>query len=324
MIRISVVVPTYKRPETLERCLDALVGQDFDAREFEIIVADDGDERRIADLVRRWTVKTGGAPSIQYVPVRGTQGPAGARNRGWRNALGQVIAFTDDDTMPRPNWLSEGWKAMAQGAAAAAGRVHVPLPEGEPTDYQKDIKRMETCEFVTANCFVRRQAMQAIGGFDERFTSAWREDSDLQFMLLKAFGTVVAAPDAVVEHPVRDEGSWLHVLRAHRKILFDALLYKKHPVLYRERIRRSPPWHYYAIVVGALLVMFGPLSMVGIKWLGLAMWFFFTAGFCVKRLRGTSRSPRHVLGIILTSFAIPFVAVYWRLVGAWRFRVFFL
>ena len=49
-----------------------------------------------------------------------------------------------------------------------------------------------------------------------------------------------------------------------------------------------------------------------------------TAAFCLKRLRGTSRSPRHVLEIILTSIAIPFVAVYWRLVGAWRFRVFFL
>ncbi|HET9579308.1 MAG TPA: glycosyltransferase family 2 protein, partial [Usitatibacter sp.] len=204
-----------------------------------------------------------------------------------------------------------------------AGRGVVPVP-ATPTDYEKDIARMHTAEFLTANCVVRRQAMQAIGGFDERFTAAWREDSDLQFRLLRNFGTVVALPAAIVEHPVRAPEGWFHNLKQHRKIVFDALLYKKHPQMYRERIRRSPPWHYYAIVLGALVALFWPIWQPAVKWVGFAAWFLLTAAFCARRLRGTSRSPRHVLQMVVTSIAIPFVAVYWRLAGALRFRVFFL
>ena len=46
-------------------------------------------------------------------------------------------------------------------------------------------------EFVTANCFCRREVLEAVGGFDERFTAAWREDSDLHFRLLDTGGTIV-------------------------------------------------------------------------------------------------------------------------------------
>ena len=53
-------------------------------------------------------------------------------------------------------------------------------------------------------------------------------------------------------HPVRNE-RWGVCLRQQRNAFYDALLYKKHPQLYRERIRRSPPWNYYAIVALTLL-----------------------------------------------------------------------
>jgi hypothetical protein len=57
---------------------------------------------------------------------------------------------------------------------------------------------------------------------------------------------------------------------------------------------------------------------------GMAFWLGLTASFAVKRLRGTSRDPAHVREMIVTSILIPFVAIYWRLAGAWRFRVLFL
>src|SRR5207244_12953942 len=66
----------------------------------------------------------------------------------------------------------------------------------------------------------------------------------------KAF---VDAPDAVVVHPLRP-ASWGVSLRQQRKSMFNALLYKKHPRLYREKIQAAPPWHYYGIV-GALLAL---------------------------------------------------------------------
>ena len=215
---VSVVVPTYRRPDLLERCLKALVAQNFPADAFEIVVADDGPDESTRRLVREWALRTGGAPEIRYGPVNGTPGPAGARNRGWETADSPVIAFTDDDTVPRPDWLVEGYQVILASPKhlAATGRVIVPLPRDRaPTDYEKDLAQLGTAEFVTANCFVRRSALEAIGGFDERFTSAWREDSDLQFTLMKTLrGDIVKAPRALVEHPPR-QMTWTDNLRAH-------------------------------------------------------------------------------------------------------------
>jgi len=325
---VSVVVPTYRRPEMLERCLKALLAQRFPADAFEIVVADDGPDEATRRTVRELALRTGGAPEIRYVPVTGSQGPAGARNRGWEAADSPVIAFTDDDTVPHPDWLVEGYQVILASPRhlAATGRVVVPLPKDRaPTDYEKDLAQLATAEFVTANCFVRRSALEAIGGFDERFTSAWREDSDLQFTLMKSLrGDIVKAPRAVVEHPVR-RMTWQDNLHAHRKILFDALLFKKHPDLYRERIRRSPPWNYYVIVAAILgMVAFGLADAYVPFATCFAVWLILTTRFTLKRLEGTSQAKEHVLDIVLGSIAIPPVAVFWRLMGALRFRVLFL
>ncbi|MFL5580122.1 MAG: glycosyltransferase family 2 protein [Gemmatimonadaceae bacterium] len=325
-LAVSVVVPTYRRPELLERCLEALADQDLDPAGYEIIVVDDGPEAATRGQVERWAARCRGRPMMLYVPVTGTQGPAGARNRGWEAAEGEVIAFTDDDTVPHADWLSAGLRAMEPDVVAAAGRVVVPLPaDRAPTDHERDIARMERCEFVTANCFVRRDALAAVGGFDERFTAAWREDSDLHFSLLALPGRVACAPEAAVEHPVRPVDDWTDGIRQHRKIAFDALLYKKHPRLYRERIRRLPPLDYYGIVLALVTLAAGAvLRAPALALAGFAAWALFTGLFLVRRMKGTSLAPSHVAGLVATSIVIPLVAVYWRLAGAFRYRVVFL
>jgi len=249
-------------------------------------------------------------------------GPAAARNVGWRRATGRIIAFTDDDTIPRADWIAQGFSAFHDDVVAATGVVHVPLSRKPPSDYELDASRLSEGEFVTANCFVKRKALMAVNGFDERFTAAWREDSDLFFSLIEAHGRVVSASDAVVVHPVRP-AHWGVSLRQQRKILFDALLYKKHPRLYRQRIRRAPPWNYYAVVFAIALTFLsviqgwgGLAAIAGLVWAGI------TTEFCVRRLRHTSHAPGHVLEMIASSILIPPLAVFWRLVGAVRFRAY--
>jgi hypothetical protein len=183
---------------------------------------------------------------------------------------------------------------------------------------------LESAEFVTANAFVRRSALLSIGGFDERFERAWREDSDLQFRLLRDAGPVGRSKDAVVLHPVRPE-PWGVCLRQQKNVFFDALLYKKHPRLYRERILPSPPWDYYGIVgltlaAPALWVAdIGGSAAVSLVLAGVGV-----LGLAAKRLRLTSRTPEHVIEMVVTSALIPFLSVYWRLRGAIHFRVLFL
>src|SRR5688572_3416997 len=97
-IKISVVIPTYQRPELLHKCLQALSAQDFDAYSFEVIVVSDGEDARTRKKVLNWQdqFKT----TLRYHALPSRKGPAAARNFGWRKAKGTLIAFTDDDCIP--------------------------------------------------------------------------------------------------------------------------------------------------------------------------------------------------------------------------------
>lgn len=320
-VLVSVVVPTWRRPALLQRCLDALLAQTLHPSLYEVVIADDAPEEAVHELVER--ARTTARCTLRYVPVRATQGAAGARNAGWRAARGGIVAFTDDDTIPDRNWLLEGLRVLARGASAVTGRVVMPLPE-HPTDYEKDAAGLTRAEFVTANCFVRRDALERIDGFDERFTSAWREDSDLHFRLLEAGFRIERAPDAIVVHPVRAAGFGVS-LGQQRKVVFDALLYRKHPRLYRQRIRRVPPLEYYVAAVSVVAATLAALSGHPRAALAaLAPWLLVTLYLSIKRLRGTVHSPRHVVEMILTSATIPLASVFWRSVASVRHRVLFL
>src|SRR6185312_2066302 len=97
-MRVSVVVPTYRRPDLLDRCLTALAAQDFDAWAYEIVVADDAASDATRRQVEGWAAKN--PVPAHYLAVTATRGPSGARNAGWRLARGEIVAFTDDDCIP--------------------------------------------------------------------------------------------------------------------------------------------------------------------------------------------------------------------------------
>src|SRR3954468_7579751 len=165
---VSVVVPTCGRADLLARCLKALENQTLPRSRYEIIVADDSELR---------------------------SGPCAARNRGGRRARAPIVAFTDDDTVPAHDWLERGLEAMEGDVDAASGRIVMPIP-ATPTDLERDGQGLERPEFFPANCFVKKDVLERLGGFDEGFRMAWREDSDLHFSLLKSGARLVHAPRA--------------------------------------------------------------------------------------------------------------------------------
>ncbi|MFZ6028672.1 MAG: glycosyltransferase family 2 protein [Chloroflexota bacterium] len=329
---VSVVVPTCNRPEMLDRCLAALVVQRFDPSAYEILVVHDGALPGKGLAVQRIITRHASRPNrpvIRYLPLRARTGPAAARNVGWRAARGRVIAFTDDDCIPSPGWLQAGLAAFTDGIAGVSGQVVMPLPD-PLTDYAQNAAGLTRSRFVTANCFYRRDVLAMVGGFDERFHEAWREDSDLYFTILKHRDShgrplrLVDAPHAVVVHPVRP-ARWGISLQQQRKSYYNALLYKKHPALYRYWLGPVTPWRYYAIAAAALAAL---LALAGRRRLLAALaggtWAVLTARFCRSRLHGTRKTPGHVAEMALTSFLIPFLSIFWRLRGAIRFGVFFL
>lgn len=360
-VQVSVVVPTCRRPDLLDRCLQALLAQDFDPSAYEVIVVDDAAdlhtrrqvEEKAAHLeayafapglavhIPEWAslapgepaidlgqttgqwIRVAGLPRLRYIPVLEKRGPAAARNRGWQAAEGEIIAFTDDDCIPVQGWLKNGVQAFVDGVVGVTGRVIVPVPPN-PTDYERDVAGLEGSEFITANCFYRRSALEAMGGFDENFTMPWREDSDLFFRFLEGGYPLAEASEAVVVHPVR-QAPWGVSLRQQRKSQFNALAYKKHPELYREKLQPEPPWHYYKIL--AALVTGLAAWLAGVPALAVLMalvWAVLTLRFSFQRLQGTTYKPSHVVEMLVTSALIPPLCIFWRLVGAVKFQVLFL
>ncbi|HWN39436.1 MAG TPA: glycosyltransferase [Gammaproteobacteria bacterium] len=312
--RVSVVVPTYGRPVLLSRCLEALAAQTLPRADFEVIVVSDG-----PDALTRAAIDRSGLP-VRYRTLPRRSGPATARNAGWRVALAPIVAFTDDDSVPSPDWLRAGLVELDEGCDAVAGRVVMPI-SSKPSDYERDAARLADAEFVTVNCFVTVAMLEAVGGFDERFELAWREDSDLHFGLLAQGAAVGRAPSALVVHPLRP-APWGVSLTQQRKVVFDALLYKKHRGLYRQRIRRRPRFDYYAAVAALLVAVVAfafDVTTVGI--VAFAAWLALTLRLAVRRLAGTRHEWRHVGEMLVTSAAIPLLAVFWRIVGAVRYRV---
>ncbi len=320
-IAVSVVVPTCGRLDLLDRCLDALTRQTLPGTRYELIIVDDEPNHNTLHLVAGWRARTlDRGPRLAYVPNAGPHGPAAARNRGWRVAQADIVAFTDDDTVPAPAWLASGLAAFTDHVDALCGKIEMPLP-AVPTDYQRDARLLESAEFVTANCFCRKGVLERLDGFDERFTSPWREDSDLHFRLLKINATIAHAPEALVVHPVRP-APWGVSLLQIKKVAFDALLYKKHPDLYRQKIQGAPRWDYYAIVAALLAVLAGWVgNLAWLATLGGAAWLTLTGRLCARRLSGTAKTVSHVAEMVVTSALIPPLAVFWRIAGAIRYRV---
>lgn len=321
--RVSVVIATYERCALLARCIDALLAQTLPPSQYEIVIVDDGSSRStreqvVAALATRRRLRR--APTLRFLWMPANRGPAAARNCGILAARGDVVAFTDDDTVPRPDWLQAGLDAIAAGADAVAGAVDVPLPD-VPTDYERDAAGLSNAGFVTANAFVRRDLLAALGGFDERFRCAWREDTDLCFRLRASGAIVRASHRARVVHPVRP-ARWGVSLAQQRKVMFDALLYKKFPQGYRRYVRPRPPWEYYAAVgAGLCALLIAAAGLHALALASLAVWLGIGVAFAMRRLADTSRAPRHVAEMLVTSLLIPWVSVYWRARGALRFRV---
>lgn len=321
MLKISVVIPTFRRTGLLRDCLSSLLRQSFNKDDFEVLVVSDGPDEMTARLANEFAEQN---KLFLFLETPFKKGPAAARNFGWRQAKGILIAFTDDDTLPNEHWLSDLWSAYnGEKEIAFTGKIKVPLPK-PPTDYAKNTAGLEQAEFVTANCCCTKEALRKVGGFDEEFAMAWREDSDLHFKLLQHGVPIVHLENALVIHPVRP-APWGISIKEQKKGMFNALLYKKYPGLYRKKIQPSPAWNYYLMI--ACVIVFVIALIAGKKWLqfvSLFIWMALSLSFISRRLKGTATTPRHLMEMIVTSLCIPFISVYWQLYGAWRYKVLFL
>ncbi|MEE4539955.1 MAG: glycosyltransferase family 2 protein [Erythrobacter sp.] len=197
-----IIVPTYNRPRELARCLERLA--QLEGGPWPVVVIDDGGAEPVADICAKFG-------HVTLVRQENT-GPAGARNRGAREAEGyDLLLFIDDDCEPEPDWARE--LAAAQGGVEGrmvGGRVINALP-GNPysaasqalCSFLYDFYHATDSDmafFTTNNICCRRQDFLDLGGFDTGFARAAAEDRDFGIRWRDAGGTLVYAPGAVVAH----------------------------------------------------------------------------------------------------------------------------
>ncbi|MGC9670397.1 glycosyltransferase family 2 protein [Planosporangium sp. 12N6] len=317
---VSIVVPTVGRP-SLSRLLTALAPADgVLPMPLELILVDDRRDSRdpLVDL----------PPSLKPVTriVGGrAAGPAAARNVGWRAAAYPWIAFLDDDVVPAPDWLSalEGDLDVDDHVAGVQGVVEVPMPpDRRPTDWERVTRGLADGRWITADMAYRREALAAVGGFDERFPRAFREDADLAFRVRRAGGVLTVGRRRVI-HPVRPESPWVS-LRTQAGNADDALLRRLYGPRWRELLEAPPgrrPRH--AAVTAAGLVALGALGTAAglagrpgrspraaraarvVGALAGAAWLAGTAEFAAARIAPGPRTTREVATMAATSALIP-------------------
>ena len=171
----------------------------------------------------------------------GGRGPAAARNVGWRSTTAPWIAFVDDDVEPPVGWAQALLDDLvrATDVAAVQGQVQVPLPSGRrPSDWERNVAGLDGATWITADMAVRRTALEEVDGFDERFSRAYREDTDLALRLLDA-GWRLTLGRRRVSHPVRPAPWWVSV-RLQRGNGDDVLLERLHGRGWRRRVDVAP------------------------------------------------------------------------------------
>lgn len=269
---ISVVVPTYRRPDRVRRLVAALEGQTLDCDRFEVVIVDDasGDDTMavLADLAAATPL------DLRPLGLEQNGGPAKARNLGWRSSRGAYVAFTDDDCVPRPDWLERllTRAVAAPGLGVLQGATHRPAvayPFTFNTVWRETLQ--PSPYFEGCNLTFSRAMLERTGGFDERYHLGC-EDTSAGWAAVAQGGSWVFEAGAIVEHDIEERPLRYHLTMAWREGVFVDIA-KRYPE-FRHRGLWKPwahrPWNLAFVVgfVATTTAVRWPVALLGwVPWL---------------------------------------------------------
>ena len=208
---VSVIIPVHDDPWQLKRCLRALEDQTYPKSSYEVIVVDNGSSESIEPVVNGF--------GHALATHEGRPGSYAARNRGLSVARGEVIAFTDSDCVPAPDWIERGVANLlvAAGCGLVAGKVEIFFKDPRrPTaiELYESITAFPQKRYVevrkygaTANLFTYKSVFEDVGPFDDEL----RSGGDYEWgrrVFSSGYGQVYA-DDVRVAHPARRSFSQL-------------------------------------------------------------------------------------------------------------------
>ena len=273
-LAVSVIVPTRNRRRLLQEVIGALWAQTVPPDRFEIIVVDncstDGTPELMAELIARSPCR------LVYHVMPENRGPARSRNTGARLAGGEILAFTDDDCRPTPEWLASGLAAFRAGVGLVTGRVlYKPEQAARAGFFSRESGQVleEHPTYGCSNSLYRRDAFVQLGGIDE--TLGWPDlldrvvecgDSDLAWRVKERGWATAFVPDALVYHELQQMAPLRWALEPLRLFVLPALV-RRHPQL-RARLLHGRVffllengWFYLAMLGTALAPLWHPAAL---------------------------------------------------------------
>jgi len=198
---VSVIVPVYNDPERIKICIEKLLEQSYPKERYEIIIIDNNSSDDTVDIIKKYPVK--------LLHEKDIQSSYAARNKGVKEAKGEIIAFTDSDCHPAKEWLENGVRAMqSEKADLVAGKVSFIFSDkNDSFEICDSIEHMQQKDTVmrggsaaTANLFVRKNIFNEIGFFPNVKSGgdgAWTHNAS------KKGYKIVYYSNAEVFHPTR-------------------------------------------------------------------------------------------------------------------------
>ena len=235
---IAVVVSTYNRALRLPHLMAALEAQQGVAN-FEVVVVDDSSTDDTWTVLQSLSTTARINVRVAQTPTNG--GPARGRNLGWRLTTAPLIAFTDDDCAPDPDWLATLARALKDADVVQGCTMPDPARAGGRGPWAHTmIVVVESGFFETCNIGYRRSILERLDGFDESFPLPFGEDVDLGWRAKEAGYAIRWEAHAIVVHDVAHTTvlrDWVAALKDTRRRRYAALMVKRHPGL-REKMHR--------------------------------------------------------------------------------------
>jgi len=251
---VAVVVATRNRAARLAALLESLRRQAVDRARIEVVVVDEASTDGTRELLEREAARDDLA--LRVVHRERPEGPAAARNDGWRAARAPIVAFTDDDCEASPHWLEAGLAACARHPGAIVQGRTLPMPD--ELDRLGPFSRTLRIEragpfYETCNIFYPRAWLERLGGFDAAaFPYPGGEDTDLGWRALEAGATVEYEPEALVHHAVQDHGP-VGLMRVALRWSPAMQTLRRHPALRAEVLSYGVFWkRSHALLLAAL------------------------------------------------------------------------
>ena len=230
---VSIVIPTYKRPQLLSRAIDSVLAQTF--TDFEVIVVDDDPAGSAEPIVRAYT-----DARVQYLKNEGVHGGSAARNTGIRAARAEYIAFLDDDDMWVPEKLEiqvaafrdvssdVGFCVTGVRAVSEKGEV-ITHVEGGVHDFS-EIALVRFKGFLTITLFIRKSVFEDVGLFDEEMPS--HQEAELIMRVTRKYRGLGIDKPLAIANMFKHEQIGGNIFR---RIQGRLLVLEKHTGLYASR-----------------------------------------------------------------------------------------